>query len=217
MPARARRSARKSSPPGAGGGRDFVEVDTPPRIIGGRLRGRRLAYSGRRDTRPMKHRVREAIFNLVGPAIVGQQAIDLFAGTGALGLEALSRGAARATFLERHFPTADVIRENLATLDVAEQAEVVPANAFLWTRTIPLEKSPAWVVFCSPPYDFYLERADEMRQLIERIMAAAPPESTLVVEADGRFDSSSLPSASTWDVRQYPPAVVAVWRSESQA
>ena len=76
------------------------------RIIGGKFRGRKLEYSGDLRTRPMKDRVREALFNLLGNAVEGKIAIDLFAGTGALGLEALSRGASRAVFIERHRPTA---------------------------------------------------------------------------------------------------------------
>ena len=88
------------------------------RIIGGKFSRRRLKYTGDPRTRPMKDRVREALFNLVGPSVIGSHAIDLFAGTGALGLEALSRGAARATFIERHYPTADTIKENIASLDV---------------------------------------------------------------------------------------------------
>src|SRR5947207_6491605 len=76
------------------------------RIIGGSLRGRKISYSGEVRTRPMKDRVREAVFNLLGAQVAGTQAIDLFAGTGALGLEALSRGAAQATFIDRHLPTA---------------------------------------------------------------------------------------------------------------
>src|SRR5919199_1250279 len=75
------------------------------RIIGGTLRGRKIKYSGDVRTRPMKDRVREAVFNLLGPQVSGSHAIDLFAGTGALGFEAISRGALRATFIERHYPT----------------------------------------------------------------------------------------------------------------
>ena len=73
---------------------------TELRIIGGHFRARKLLYHGDPVTRPMKHRVREAIFNLVGLEAKGRHAIDLFAGTGALGLEALSRGATSATFIE---------------------------------------------------------------------------------------------------------------------
>src|SRR5262245_28662629 len=93
-------------------------VDTPPRIIGGKLRGRKLIYTGDPRTRPMKERVREAIFNLIGVAVRDRHAIDLFAGTGALGLEAISRGAGSATLVERHFPTAGVIKQNAAALEI---------------------------------------------------------------------------------------------------
>ena len=82
------------------------------RIIGGRFRGRKLAYSGDPRTRPMKDRVREALFNLLGRAVEGKTAIDLFAGTGALAFEALSRGAARAVAIELHRPTARLILDD---------------------------------------------------------------------------------------------------------
>ena len=87
-----------------------LEADEPPRIIGGDLRGRRLAHRPGGPTRPMKDRVRETLFDLLGQRIKQAVVIDLFAGTGALGFEALSRGAARAVFVERHFTTADVLR-----------------------------------------------------------------------------------------------------------
>ncbi len=93
-----------------GGGRakgGDVGPVTGLRIIGGEFRHRHLHYSGDLRTRPMKDRLREAIFNLIGPEIRGKHAIDLFAGTGALGLEAISRGAARATLIEQHHPTAE--------------------------------------------------------------------------------------------------------------
>ena len=74
------------------------EADQPPRIVGGTLRGRRLAHRPGGPTRPMKDRVRETLFDLIGDRVRGAIAIDLFAGTGALGFEAISRGAARAIF-----------------------------------------------------------------------------------------------------------------------
>src|SRR5262245_4014790 len=104
------------------------------RIIGGNLRGRKLQYSGDVRTRPMKDRVREAVFNLIGPGVVGSHASDLFAGTGALGLEAISRGALRATLIERHSPTLELIKQNAAALGVAERIEARFGDAFLWTQ-----------------------------------------------------------------------------------
>src|ERR1700754_419642 len=101
------------------------------RIVGGRFRGRKLRHEPFRTgddelvTRPMKHRLRETIFNLVSTAAEGRHAIDLFAGTGALGLEALSRGAAHATFIERHVPTARVIEENIAVLGISQQSTLL--------------------------------------------------------------------------------------------
>jgi 16S rRNA (guanine966-N2)-methyltransferase len=197
------------------------------KIVGGQFRGRRLRHEPFRAgddlvTRPMKHRLRESIFNLVGVAAAGRQAIDLFAGTGALGLEALSRGAAHATFIEKHVPTAHVIEENIATLGVEGQSTLLVTSAFLWAKRdlapsaiqIPQSAIP-WLVFCSPPYDFFVDRQHEMLELISNVMQAAPPASIVVVEADERFDPALLPSGDgrePWDVRSYSPAVVGVWR-----
>lgn len=180
------------------------------RIIGGTFRGRRLLYGGQLRTRPMKDRVREAVFNLVGSAAAGKHAVDLFAGTGALGIEALSRGAESATFIEQHFPTAGVLRQNLQMLEVENRCQIITGNTFLWAQRGFESGGRPWLVFCSPPYDFYVERLDEMLRLIGMLMAAAPAESLMVVESDERFDPAVLPSAAPWDVRRYPPAIVAL-------
>lgn len=190
------------------------------------MRGRKFAYSGDPQTRPMKDRVREAVFNLVGTESAGKHALDLFAGTGALGLEAISRGAVAATLLERHFPTAEVVRRNCEALGVSDRTHVLSVNAFVWARRElggeggprseqawrDLAGNAAWLVFVSPPYDFYLERRDEMLALVELLERTSPAGSIVVVEADARFDMGQLPDAEAWDVRAYPPAVVAVWR-----
>jgi 16S rRNA (guanine966-N2)-methyltransferase len=180
------------------------------RIVGGRFRGRRLLYSGDPRVRPMKDRLREAIFNRIGPAIEGKHAIDLFAGTGALGLEAISRGAVAATLIERHFPTAEIIRQNVAVLGVEQIARIVTADVFVWQRQRPELGPGGWVVFCSPPYDFYVERAEQMRELIGGLVESAPAESIFVLEADGRFDFGLLPQPQSWDLHHYPPAVVGI-------
>ncbi len=185
-----------------------AEASAPPRIIGGRLRGRKLAYLPDQRTRPMKDRVREAVFNLIGPAIVGKHALDLFAGTGALGLEAISRGASGATFVERHFPTADLIRKNAGDLEVAELTNVLPANVLLWSRRLPPLPETPWVVFCSPPWELFVEQHDEMMALLATLIEHAVAGSIFVVEADQRFDFSALPGAANRSIRPYPPAVI---------
>jgi 16S rRNA (guanine966-N2)-methyltransferase len=197
--------------------------DTEVRIIGGKFRGRRLRYHGDPVVRPMKHRTRESIFNLISTECGGRHAIDLFAGTGALGLEALSRGAASATFIEKHVPTARIVEENIRTLGVADQSKLLVTSAFLWAkRDLPsaVASPPSeggWLVFCSPPYAFYTERQAEMIELIGRVQEYAPPSSILIVEANEELDFSTLlaglPSNEPWDVRAYAPATVGVWRA----
>jgi len=204
---------RKRGKTGADRGPTGAASETLPlRIIGGVLGGRKLAYSGLDRTRPMKDRVREAVFNLVGPSVKGTHAIDLFAGTGALGLEAISRGAARATFIEQHFPSARLIEQNAATLGVADRCEVVPGDAFAWVqRREELSLGP-WVVFCSPPYAFYTERGAAMVAMLGDLAMRAPDGSILVVEADARFDFATLIEPDRWKIRAYPPAVIGILR-----
>ena len=204
---------RKPASTGRGRARSPKSTGQPSelRIIGGEFRGRKLEYAGDPRVRPMKDRLREALFNLVGPAIKGKHAIDLFTGTGAIGLEAISRGATQATLVERHFPTARIARENAAVLGVSEQTEVVTADTFLWARGQPT-RTDAWAVFCSPPYDFYIDRAAEMIDLIGSLVNRAPSQSVVVVEADRRFGFEALPHPERWDVRSYPPAVIGLLR-----
>jgi 16S rRNA (guanine966-N2)-methyltransferase len=186
------------------------------RIIGGELRGRRIDYNGDARTRPMKDRVREAVFNLLRD-VTGAAAIDLFAGTGALGIEALSRGARAAVFFEQHFPTATLLGQNASLLGVADRCEVIAADTLIrFRRAIELPELVGdlrWIVFCSPPYDFYVDRRDEMLQLVAQLWHAAPVGSTFMVETDERFDFSLLPEPALWDVRSYPPAHVGIaWK-----
>lgn len=216
-------SRRENSPPSRNPAAEArIEGLAPSelRIIAGTWRGRKIAYSGDVRTRPMKDRTREAIFNLLTDRITGFCVVDLFAGTGALGLEALSRGADRAIFCERHFPTADLIRNNLAELAATNRAEVVACDTFLQVKRLrrdggTFDSGRPWVVFCSPPYAFYSDRQQEMLALINDIVALAPVGSLLVVEADQTFDFQLLPNAESWRVRDYAPAVVGIYRKET--
>ena len=213
--------------------RGEVNETSELRIIGGKLRGSKLRYEifqqgGDPVTRPMKHRVREAIFNLISTESAGRHAIDLFAGTGALGLEALSRGSVSATFIEKHVPTARVIEENIKTLGLSERAQLLTTSAFLWgKRDLPsadfgmrTPESPIpWLVFCSPPYAFYHDRQADMLELIVAVLDRAPAESIIVIEADQAFDFALLPGHVAenrrddgWQIRTYYPAVVGIWR-----
>ena len=159
----------------------------------------------------MKERVREAVFNLLGN-VEGMHAIDLFAGTGALALEALSRGAERATLIESHLPTAKRIRESIADLGLDQMASVVTCNTFFWNHADTVNLARPWLVFCSPPYAFYEQRWPELLKLLHEMTNASPPGSTVVVESEESFDRSQLPQTLTWDERVYPPAVISLGR-----
>ena len=163
--------------------------------------------------RPMKDRTREAVFNLLGPAVRGMWAVDLFAGTGAMALEAISRGAAGAVMIERHLPTARVIHQNISTVGAEAECTVVTADVFRWADQRPEVSERPWVVFCCPPYDFFVDRRNDTLELIETMLEVAPSRSAVVVESDTRFDHALLPDSEGWDSRRYFPAVVGIrWK-----
>ena len=121
------------------------------RVIGGEFRSRRLKAVPGLETRPTPDRLREALFNVLAPRIVDSVFMDVYAGTGAVGIEALSRGARRAIFVEKSRIAAGVIRENLSALGLNDRAEVFTGKA-----AAVLERSSADIVFVDPPYE--LER-----------------------------------------------------------
>jgi 16S rRNA (guanine966-N2)-methyltransferase len=134
------------------------------RVVGGVAGGRRLRAPAGRSIRPTSDRVREAVFNVLTSlqAVEGATVVDLFAGTGALGIEALSRGAAHVTFVDRDPVAAETIRDNLAAVGLAEASfEVVRADALAWLRQARPGRpagGPGGQAFdlalCDPPYDF---------------------------------------------------------------
>lgn len=157
----------------------------------------------------MKDRVREAVFNLLGKPTSSVLGIDLFAGTGALAFEILSRGAGSAICIERHRPTAEIILESARTFAVESRLEVSMADTFYWwricQRDAPLPVDRPWWVFCCPPYDLYEDEPEQLDGLLHEMWSQAPGDSWLVVEGDKRFEPKRLPEA-TWDFRRYSPA-----------
>ena len=121
------------------------------RIVGGRWRGTRLPVADADGLRPTADRVRETLFNWLQPALPGARVLDLFAGSGALGLEAVSRGAREAVLVERDARLATMLRDSVARLDAGAEVEVVQADALSWLRgTAPTK--PFDIVFVDPPF-----------------------------------------------------------------
>ena len=133
------------------GGRTMRNAARPTsnvRIVGGALRGSKLAVADRDGLRPTPDRVRETLFNWLAPFIDGARCLDLFAGTGALGIEAISRGAAHCTFVERDRDLAQALRGNLARLRVGN-GEVVEADALDWLAR---RDGSFDIAFLDPPF-----------------------------------------------------------------
>ncbi|HKW96750.1 MAG TPA: 16S rRNA (guanine(966)-N(2))-methyltransferase RsmD [Bryobacteraceae bacterium] len=122
------------------------------RVIGGEFRSRRLRSIPGLATRPTPDRLRETLFDILGSSVQGAIFLDAYAGTGAVGIEALSRGASRAIFLERSKGAAKIIHENLKSLSLESRATVVLARALAG-----IASQKADIVFLDPPYDLESE------------------------------------------------------------
>ena len=122
------------------------------RVIGGEFRSRRLKTLPGLATRPTPDRMRETLFNVLAPVIAGSEFLDAYAGTGAVGIEALSRGARRSVFIEKNRAAVEVIRENLAALGLQNRAEVYSGKVLAV-----LERVTADIVFLDPPYEMEKE------------------------------------------------------------
>jgi len=122
------------------------------RVIAGEFRSRKLKSVPGLETRPTPDRLRETLFNVLAPQIAGAVFLDAYAGTGAVGIEALSRGARRCVFVEKNRAAVDVIRDNLATLGLEGRAEIYTS------KVAPvLERVHADIVFLDPPYELEKE------------------------------------------------------------
>ena len=135
------------------------------RVIGGEFRRRTLKSLPGMDVRPTPDRLREALFNVLAPRIEGVVFADLYAGTGAVGIEALSRGAAKAIFVEQKFAAVRAIRENLRSLGIEAHSEVRQGRA---TAMIP--HITADIVFLDPPYALENEYTTALE-----LLGASPP------------------------------------------
>jgi 16S rRNA (guanine966-N2)-methyltransferase len=149
------------------------------RVIAGTAKGRTLRSPRTRDTRPITDRAKESLFAILAPRVPGSRFLDLFAGTGGVGIEALSRGAAHATFVERAAsPLAD-IRHNLGATNLAANAEVVAADVLVYLRGSP---APFDVIFVAPPQ--WRELWTPAVQLLDQRPGWLAPDGVIVVQHD---------------------------------
>ncbi len=171
------------------------------RVIAGRYGGRRLQAPPGAATRPTSDRVREALFSILGPRVEGAVVLDLFAGSGALGLEALSRGADRATFVDSAPAALRALRTNLRTLGA--DGEVVRADAVRWLRTASGGGRQYSLVFLDPPY----RRAEALAAALSDALPAVLGRGALVVSESDRRAPLEL-TIPTTDERRYGDTLI---------
>lgn len=169
------------------------------RIIAGRWRGRRIAAPPGTDVRPTLDRVREAWMSIVQPAIVNAKVLDLFAGSGALGLEALSRGAREAHLVERHAKTFGALQANAELLGAGDAAVLHRQDVFTFLRGVNTEEFD--IAFADPPY-----KGDQAARLTA-LWLEKPFAKLLGVEHDSR---TVLEGSS--DVRKYGTTALSFFR-----
>jgi len=149
------------------------------RIIGGTLRSRQIRSPEGKQARPTSDRVRESLFSVIGREVEDQCVLDLFAGPGTLGIEAVSRGASFVTFVEASERVSAVLRTNLRDLSIEEKASVKTGDVFDAVRGMSLRKAKFGLVFLDPPYSKgYAVRA--LRLVMES--GIVPEDGMIVVE-----------------------------------
>ncbi len=157
--------------------------------------------------RPTQGLVKAAIFNLVGPRIEGAHVLDLFAGSGALGIEALSRGAATVTFVDRQERGLAILRQNLNALELKDRARVMRADVVRWLEASSDEVTRASVVFLDPPYDDVV--LDRALHALDKVLDDA----TVVAEHSRRQALPALARLQVDRQRRYGDTMVSVLRT----
>jgi 16S rRNA (guanine(966)-N(2))-methyltransferase RsmD len=189
---------------------------TQIRIVAGSLRGRTLTVDVHPGLRPTPHRVRESLFSILGQAVPDRPFYDIFAGTGVNGLEALSRGATRAIFIERDTRLAVAIEASLKLFRVADRGQVIRGDVYRWADRWRPPAEPV-NLYLSPPFPDLTDRPEEFRRLIKTLQAGAPVGSVLTVQIETGYDESLLPDFDRWDIRVYGRNVLAFWEPPDAA
>jgi 16S rRNA (guanine(966)-N(2))-methyltransferase RsmD len=185
------------------------------RIVAGSLRGRKLNCTATPGLRPTPDMVRQALFSILGDAVPGRLFVDLFAGSGANGFEAFSRGASTVTFVERDFRLATDIERHLREFNAAGSATLVRADAYRWAErwTAPVEPVN---VFISPPFADFDRRGNDLLLLVAELQNKLGLGSVVVVQGQHPFPARQLPDGDHWEERKYGRNVLLIWVKEAR-
>jgi 16S rRNA (guanine966-N2)-methyltransferase len=187
---------------------------TQLRIVAGSLKGRRLTYTVDANLRPTPDLVRGALFSILGNAVPGRPFLDLFAGTGAVGIEALSRGATPVILVERDVQVAGAIIRHLQTFGVADQAVVHRADVYRWIERWQAPSEPV-TVFLGPPFADFERRPEALLQALAGLQRKVAPGSVLVLQNEKTLSPDFWPDPERWEHRQYGRNRLSIWAKES--
>lgn len=161
------------------------------RIIAGKYRSRILKSLKGLALRPTSDRLRETLFNVLGPAVAGSRFLDVFAGTGAVGIEALSRSAVDVTFIENHGPAAKLIRQNLDSLKITTGYTILAADALTALQKLAARHTPSTsgfdFVFVDPPYAAHADYARTLEFLSSSSANFLAPDALVIFEHHHKF------------------------------
>ncbi len=182
------------------------------RVTGGVLRGRKIVVPSGLAVRPMRSRIRQALFQILGDRVRGARVADLFAGSGALGIESLSRGARVAVFVERDRGVLGVLERNLSELGLGARAHRVAADAY---RHRLRTEEPFHCIFLDPPFQEYDEGEDRVWTLAAELAQgpALAPEGWLCIELPSRVPPPEPAGGVTlYELRTYGDTALLFWR-----
>ena len=176
------------------------------RIIAGQFGGRMIATSDSFKTHPMGDRIRSSLFNILGD-LTGMTVLDTFAGSGSLGLEAISRGAIHATLVERDRSAQRVIADNISALDVASQTKLFRGGVAQWDESHPSERFD--IIFADPPYN------DLQLSTVFRLQTHLQPKGLMILSYPGRESVPTVNGVVVVDNRSYGDAALAFYRLDA--
>ncbi len=177
------------------------------RLIAGTYGGRIIEGSGSDRTHPMGERIRNALFNKLSSEIEGAVVLDAFAGSGSLGLEAISRGAARAVLVERDRVAQNIITKNIKTVGAESQTKLVKASVANWMETN--AEAQFDIIFADPPYH------DMQLSTVMKLIGLLKPNGLMVLSYPGRGEAPTELGVVVVDNRSYGDAALAFYRKKS--
>lgn len=178
------------------------------RVISGTAKGRKLKLVPGDSTRPVMDRVKQAVFNIIGPGIEGASFLDLFGGTGGVGIEALSRGAASAMFIDKDRYAVRTIEENLRTAGVTERGQVLRGDALDYLRSKPFKGFD--YIYIAPPQ--YLGLWGQCINLLDNQPDWLNPDGWAVAQMHPReFSAHALTNLTLVDERKYGSTLICIY------